>query len=59
MPEHGGLLARGGNGSVVAILIAVGAGKNDDAKFHGAILSSRSMHLRCECSLAGRNLVIE
>jgi hypothetical protein len=42
MPEHGGLLAGGGNGRVVAILIAIGAGKDDDAKFHSFILTSQS-----------------
>ena len=41
MPEHGGLLAGGGNGRVVAILIAIGAGKNDDAKFHSFILTTK------------------
>ena len=59
MPEHRRLLAGGGNGRVVAILIAIGAGKDDDAKFHVFILSSRSTHLWCKCSLAGGNLVIE
>jgi hypothetical protein len=37
MPEHGGLLSGGGDGRVVAILIAIGAGKNDDAEFHNFI----------------------
>jgi hypothetical protein len=36
------LLARGGDGRVVAILIAIGAGKNDDAKFHGFILTTKA-----------------
>src|SRR5205823_8092292 len=41
MPEHGGLLAGGGNGRVVTILIAVGAGKDDDAKLHNFILTTK------------------
>jgi hypothetical protein len=36
------LLSGGGDGRVVAILIAIGAGKNDDAEFHGVILASPS-----------------
>jgi hypothetical protein len=40
MPQHGGLLARGDDGRVVAILIAIGAGKNDDAEFHRFIVAT-------------------
>jgi hypothetical protein len=38
MPQHGGMLAGGGNGCVVAVLIAIGTGKDDDAKLHRFIL---------------------
>jgi hypothetical protein len=41
MPEHGALLAGGRNGRVVAILISIGAGKDDDAKFHTFILTTK------------------
>jgi hypothetical protein len=41
VPQHGCLLASSGNGRVVAVLIAIGAGKNDDAKFHVFILTTK------------------
>jgi hypothetical protein len=41
MPEHGRLLSGGGNGRIVTILIAIGAGKDDDAKFHKFILTTK------------------
>ena len=40
MPQHGGLLAGRGDGRVVTILIAIGAGEDDDAKFHTFILTT-------------------
>ncbi len=37
MPQHRGLLAGGSDGRVVAVMVAVGAGKDDDAEFHDFI----------------------
>jgi hypothetical protein len=41
MPQHGGLLAGCGDGRVIAVMIAIGAGKNDDAEFHISILNTK------------------
>jgi hypothetical protein len=37
VPQHRGLLAGGSDGGVVAVMVAVGAGKDDDTKFHNFI----------------------
>src|SRR5262249_15626352 len=42
VPEKCGLLSGGGDDGVVAIVIAVGARKDDDAEFHSFILNTSS-----------------
>src|SRR4029077_1038817 len=42
VPQHGGLLAGGGDGRVIAVMVAIGAREDDDAKFHALILSRGS-----------------
>ena len=37
------MLAGGGNSRIVTILIAIGTGKDDDAKFHDFILTTKGV----------------